>query len=283
MKREFLIPVAAVMALSGPGLGHPPADISLEGVPPLSVLLAIPPLQVDVTAAAWLPRLKGTTTLEGGSLDLDADLSLRDADALPVGELMLLKDQRWHLRLDGLRCERRAAGPFPGTARFGALTLTEGDAFSTEVEVMSLGADFGGVLWSRPRTADVAQLRVLPTLGVRWVDVSQALEQVGSGREAPHATWLGAMVGGQLHFDWKPAARLPLAERIEIRGQAAMGPALGGDGGFIWELRTDIAAFPGPQLAVRLGFRLLELDVEDEGWSFDGGLQGLFVAVTLRF
>ena len=62
------------------------------------------------------------------------------------------------------------------------------------------------------------------------------------------------------------------------------GPAMGGDGGWAWQVRAGATLEIGGGISVMFGYRLLELDVEDEtDYEFDAGLQGLFIAGSIRF
>ncbi len=74
-----------------------------------------------------------------------------------------------------------------------------------------------------------------------------------------------------------------MGKAVTIEAGGALGTAFGGDGGGSWQIRAGVTWELTSTAAVYCGFRLLELDVENDGFVFDSGLQGLFVAGVLQF
>jgi len=79
-----------------------------------------------------------------------------------------------------------------------------------------------------------------------------------------------------------PGEGLPV-HAVRFQAAGSIGPALGGDGGFMWHVRAGVNVDITPRLSAMFGYRLLELDVDNDAYTFEAGLQGLFFAGSYRF
>lgn len=251
-------------------------------------------LEVTAFAGVWIPRLDGVAGLgPSGSLDLDDDLDLHDMEPTFNVELAIRKDEAWQIILGGADFSTDAAGLFPTSATFGSLNLSAGDQFRSTFELTTISAEVAAETW-RPLTRDpgpdnrnadgryTADLRFGPAFVVRWVDADHTVEQTGVGTETAGGEWLGLLGGFELTLDWRPE-NVPLMTMVRWYAGLALGPAIGGDEGLMWQVRGGLVLHVTETFGVMVGYRLLELDVDSDGYALDGGLQGLFLSGSIRF
>jgi hypothetical protein len=86
-----------------------------------------------------------------------------------------------------------------------------------------------------------------------------------------------------MHLRYAPEEGLIIGQALRLEAGGAIGPAFGGDGGYAWSIRGGVTLEVVENVGINFGYRLLELNVEDDDWEFDGGLQGLFLGGTIRF
>lgn len=254
------------------------------------------PLEVTLTPGVWVPRLGGDVTFDATSaddpeVDLDDVLGLDESDAVVNVELAIRQHDRWQLDFSGMDFSADQSATFEGNAAVGDLELNPGDAFRTSFELTSIAAELS--YWAgQPRRMGLkpgrtresrTDLRFAPFVGVRYIDVDHTVEVVGEGREDGGGEWAALYLGGRLQLRHNMRDASGLIKTLELNGGIGLGPALGGDGGFMVQLRADLTAYFSPNIGVTFGYRLLELDVEHEGYELTGGLQGLFLGAVLRF
>jgi hypothetical protein len=218
----------------------------------------------------WLPRLSGDAKLGGmtfsRSIDLEDELSLRGQESTFRAELGVRVDDRWYLYFNGFDFSVEDDGTFAGVADFGSLPLRPGDTFDARLDMTSVGGEVA-YWFGKPGFDDgETSLRFSPVLGLTYADVDQRVELVGTGTERTGGDWTGVMVGLRFDIEWEPPQ-----------------VTLGGDGGSVWQLRAFANVDFTAHVGFQFGFRLLSLDVENDDYEFDGSLQGLFLAATLRF
>jgi hypothetical protein len=259
-------------------------------------------LQFELRGGVWVPRLNGNASLGsmGTRFNLEQDLLLDSSETTPLVELHA-RWQRWSGMLSAFTFDTSGAGAFAETTFIEDFAVTAGTRVASNVEIDSGALQLKYALyrpfsdkplpWSEaapmaepeePCTHCLADLRLGPTFDVRYVDVEQSFEFGGQSVEGD-GTWIGVLAGVDLTLDIATAGRVPLIDHFQIQGGAAGGPALGGDGGFMWQARAGVTIGFTPNFGVSLGYRLLELDVENDGFDFEGGLQGLFIGGSLRF
>ncbi len=275
--------------------GEPP------GEPPPAGLVPVPlsSLRVEILPGVWLPRLGGKASLGPGSaeLDLALDFDLDDSEPLPNVEVTIRKGDLFELMFSGAGFSTEASGTFPGDAAFGAVVLTEGEPYRATFDLTSVGAELA-INAGRPFTRDpqkaialgnvggdgrpVADLRIAPVLGARFVDVEQTLFS-GGETATGEGEWTCLYGGLQVTLDYRPEVHVPLVETLRMQCAFGVGPALGGDGGTMWQVRGGLTVHMTETLGVMVGYRLLELDVGNDDYELRGGLQGLFLTASLRF
>jgi hypothetical protein len=253
-------------------------------------------VQFILTPGVWLPRLNGEASLGSAAavaiIDLDQMLELDDSEPIFRGELTVRIDDYWQVRADGFDFSTDSAGTFLSFAEFGEVTLRPGDRYRASVDLTSAAIEAGADLFTvvgdaaPDRPGREADLRFAPRLGLRYVGLEQSLQRVGGEREELSSDWLAVYAGLEMRLRYEPAggvAGLPFARAMRLEAGGGIGPAFGGDGGFMWQIRAGATIEVSPNVGLTFGYRLTELDVEDGDWEFDAGLQGLFLAATLRF
>ncbi len=283
--------ILASAALTAPAVQEaapPPADTSLE---------------ISLLTGVWFARLGGTTAAPGNNaeIDLAVQLGLEDSEPTLNVELGVRKSQVWELYFGGFRFETDHAGTFLGNGTFGGVVLNNGDPFTASFELTSVSMELLYTAW-RPFADDAwwrntyapdmdnhnpdgrytADVRFSPMFGMRWLDVDQTVA-AGGGTAETGGEWLAVYVGLDVELDYRPPDPIPLLDMFQLKASFAMGPAVGGDGGYMWQVRGGLTVQFTEILGVTIGYRLVELDVENDDYFLHGGLQGLFLAASLRF
>lgn len=287
-----------ILAASAPLLLEQPAATPQEPPPAQPAPAAAQKLDVDFLVGVWLPRLGGTSSLGGSaSLDLAEDYDLDGMENAFNAEMTIRKGEDYDLLLGGFDFSTDALAAFAVAGSFGPVVIAPGDAVQSSFDITSVNAELGLNIW-RPytktpelvekyenRAADggyTADLRLSPLLGVRFIDASQTVTDLTTATAATgEGEWLALYGGFQMTCDWRPD--LSWVRLFRLQGSAALGPAFGGDGGFMWQVRAGLTYHPTENFGIMFGYRVLELNVENEGWDLDGGLQGLFLAGSIRF
>ena len=86
-----------------------------------------------------------------------------------------------------------------------------------------------------------------------------------------------------MSLKFRPETPIPSFRMFEMQAAFAAGPAFGGDGGVYWQVRAGITWHFTDEVGFMLGYRLSEVNVESDESSCRGGLQGLFLAASIRF
>ncbi len=295
----LLIAIAAA-ALVGSGQVDEPAGADKPPLPPAPDSPAGAPqsLEVSFLAGVWLPRMVGKVALGGGNISVNDEFELNKSEPTLNLELAVRKNEFWELWFGGFDFSSSTAGPFRGDGQsFGSLVLNNGDQYASDFEMTSVATDLSVAVWrpfadghSREQGADnrtwngryVADLRFSPQFGMRYVDVDHTVTTAG-GTESTGGEWLAVYVGLMLEMDYRPKERLSWLALLRIQGSFAAGPALGGDGGSMWQVRAGVSVQFTEALGFMFGYRLVELNVDNGAYTLDGGLQGLFVAGSFRF
>ena len=211
---------------------------------------------------------------------------------MPRGELVLRTDDFWQWRLSGFDFSTDAGGIFDSYGQFGDVTLWPGDRYRASVDMTSAALEMGADVFTIVGQAAGAEpsrevdFRFTPRLGLRYVQIEQSLEAVGRGREDLTGDWVAIFGGLEMRLRYEPQGGLgglPIGRALQLEAGGVIGPAFGGDGGFLWAVRAGATLEFTANVGFMFGYRLLELQVEDGDWEFNAGLQGLFLAATIRF
>ncbi len=265
---------------------------------------AIPPrassLEITLVPGAWLPRIKGNSSLGPGAASIDLDTQLELDDTVPTVnvELSIRVPEVWEVFIGGFDFSADSTTTFSGSATWGGLVLSDGDPVAASFDITSIAAEMAVALWrpyadgkrSPPGTniawdgRPVADLRFSPQLGVRWLDVNQSIGLVGGGTPvSAGGDWVAIYAGFDVCLDYRPREHLPFLRRLRLNASAAIGPAIGGGGGWMFQVRAGVSFHFIEQVGIMIGYRLMEIDVKNDDYEFRGGLQGLFLAASIRF
>jgi len=299
---------ALVCTAAAGGLSVPNAACASErpsDMPRLGVLDEPRPVELDHTleftlmVGAWIPRFKGDVTLDssagaaGTRFELGPDLHLDDLEPTVLPELAVRKDEIWEIHVSGFRFSTSSRSTIRRDGRFGEIQLDAGDTFHSDVDLTSASGELRIGLYRAytndgrdNATSDGRQkvdFRFAPLFGLRYVEVEHAFERTGGLREDVGGTWVVPYGGFRMELTYFPDGDLPIIRMLRLEAGGALGPALGADGGFAWQVRAGLTCNVTDNLGVMFGYRLLELEVESGAYELNGGLQGLFLAGSLRF
>lgn len=290
----LLIAIAA--ALAGPALHDEPPAAADE--PPPQPVIAATSLEVTFLPGVWFPRMVGNVALNGPEIEVYDEFELNVSEATLNLELAIRKDEIWELWFGGFDFSSSTSGPFRGSGQnFGSLILNNGTIYASDFQMTSVATDLSVAVW-RPyadghsratgaenRTWDghyIADLRFCPQFGMRYIDVDHTVSTAG-GTEVAGGEWLAVYAGLLLELDYRPEQRVAWLDLFRIQASFAAGPALGGDGGSMWQVRAGFTTQFTENFGILIGYRLVELNADNAGYTLDGGLQGLFLAGSLRF
>ena len=265
-----------------------------QATPPIESISAGDELRISLTAGAWLPRLGGTSSLGSGGdeLDFQFDLDVDDLEPTFNGELAIQKADRWELMFTGFGFSTSNSERLDRPVEFGNLLIDRGDVARTSVDITSAAMELGFPGWRAPlgnqdrnrssRGEPLAEIRLVPKLGARFMDIDESIE-VGSLREEGDGTWLGVLGGIDLRTQLNLYDCVPFPRDLNVNAGIAGGPALGSDIGFFWQVHVGLNAGISEHVSLQFGYRLLEMNVQNEDFEFNAGLQGLFAGGTIRF
>ncbi|MHC4414962.1 MAG: hypothetical protein ACYS0G_06740 [Planctomycetota bacterium] len=293
MNEAWIVGVAVLISQPAAAAPAPEAEPALEP--------ETPSLEITLLPGVWLPRLDGDSALgPAGSRDIDLSFQF-DLDSMEPtfnAELAVRVREVWEIIFSGTDFSTDSTDRFVGNATFGPLTLSHGDPFRATFDITSFSAELAVDVY-RPFTADpqrvtalenrtaqgeyIVDLRVSPALALRYIDVEQTVTVADGSRADADGEWVGILAGVQITLDYRPQQHVPMLEMLRMQGSLLVGPALGGDGGTIWQVRGGFTLQVTEQVGFMFGYRLLETDVENDDYSLNGGLQGLFLAGSLRF
>ena len=258
-------------------------------------------LEITILPGAWIPRLDGESSFGpagAGDIHLSRQLALNSSEPTVNLELTIRNREVWEVHFSGFDFSTESANRFVGSATFGGLALPHGDPFRASFDITSFSAGMSiGVF--RPFADDrqgpanldnrtwegryIADLRISPEFGMRYLDISQTVTLPDGSSETAGGEWVAVYGGLQFLLDYRPEQRLPFLHLLRMQASLAVGPALGGDGGIMWQMGAGLTVQITETLGVMFGYRLLELDVENDDYTLQGGLQGLFLTGSVRF
>ncbi len=129
----------------------------------------------------------------------------------------------------------------------------------------------------------IFDLRVIALAGGLGFGYSQTLDNTTTGSFSQFDKTVGAIYGGGgLDIAIGMDNRVPLLQDLRIYGYAGVGPTIP-DADIMWMIRVGIAAMLTPNLGVEFGYRLFDFNLQDGPSDVDGGIRGIFAALSLKF
>ena len=255
----------------------------------LTVCLGLQDAQTDETPAllrggVWLARLGGTIQDGGGKIDFEDSISLLSKEKVPLLEFSLQPTSTLTMSLSFFDFSTSGNGTFIGNDVYGGVTFANGNAWSGSADIQSVGIETSWSIWQPYKTSEDATLTFAPVAGLRWFGIDTKLSNDSSAQEVTHAnTWVTLQAGLEMEFRWDTRNTLDWADFISIDAQLLVGAMLGNDGGAMASIQTGISVDFTPNIGGFFGYRLQELNAEDGTYTFDAGLQGLFLGGEIRF
>ena len=245
---------------------------------------------VDFTfiPGVWAPRMDGDIALgpspASRPIDIDSGFDLRDLEPTFLGELEITKHEIFTLIFTGFSFSTEGSGTFQTDAAFGPINFTPGDPYTSDFELNSFSGELTlGVFRPFKDLADgVVDLRLSPMFAARYIDAE--INVVSGGTTATGAgEWLAPLVGLRTEIELFPKHEILFIKSLKLDAAAALGPGIGGDGGFIYQVRAGISAQITDNFGATFGYRLIDMDLEDGPFTLDTQLAGLFLGGIIRF
>jgi hypothetical protein len=255
--------------------------------------------ELSLLPGVWLPRLDGESSLGSGDVKFADQLDLDSGESVFNLEMNLRFHDRHELALSGFEFSTESTEDFLGFEQFGSLVLRSGDAVRSTMEIMSVAAEYRAWIW-RP-TADapgeapsldnmtgegryVGDLRFAPVIAARYAEVDQSIELVDAGaREDVDGGWFGLLVGLGGEFRWRPRSAAAPLEFLQLDAAVGAGPALGGDGGSMVQIRGGFTVQVTPNVGGLVGWRFFAVDAQDGDYDVAASIHGLFFAGSIRY
>ena len=231
---------------------------------------------VELEARLWTPDLAGGARVGNGSagtaIDLVSDLGFADDETLE-GRLIWRPTKRTSLRLS------YSTFDFTGNAQLDRTVSFGGTDFQVEALVEStLSLDYGGIglAWQFLSTAD-GRTRLGPLVEARGLrgdagirtDI-QGLVSLSASEELELAFAAAGLV-----LDVEPSPKVHLQAEWKVAVEA--------DEGDLTDYQASLSYRPLGVLALRVGYRAVEIDFDDGDETYDLELDGPFFGAVLRF
>lgn len=246
---------------------------------------ATAPLTFNVSAGAWMVRLRGDAR-NGGAVDmsLDQQLGMDDLEGTFRGEFRVGRDD-WGVLITGSDFKTSGSGLFEQGGIWGGSAFAAGQNYRSSFDFMSVGVEGQWNpldLIGKPNTDIPLFLTLGGHVGVLYSDIRQTLD-FGAARSEEKGEFASLYGGIQLILRMDTMNRIPWLNRIELRAGGSGGTTLGHDGGVMYQARADMRFYFFENVALLFGYRLLELHVEKDDWHASPSLQGLFVGASIEF
>ncbi|MBC8201045.1 MAG: hypothetical protein H8E86_03280 [Planctomycetes bacterium] len=237
-----------------------------------------------IRGGVWLPRLGGTIEDGGSKVDFETNIDLRSKETVPMVEFSLTPVQDFTFSMSFFDFSTSGSGEYVGNDVYGGMTLNAGDNWNASTQIQSVGFEAAWSIWKPFQTAERATLSFAPVVGLRWFGVDTQLGNTTISQEVSHKnSWVSLQAGLEMEFRWDTRDSLDWADSVSIEAQLLIGSMFGADGGAMASVQAGLSVDFSPSIGGFFGYRLQELRAEDGDYSFDAGLQGLFVGGEIRF
>jgi hypothetical protein len=244
-------------------------------------------IHFTLTTGVYIPRFEGTVELGDTALVrpilIETELGLSEHTATFNGELLISHATNgWELFIGGFDVDADSAGTFAGVADFGPVELRPGDAFETDLEFTTFAVDLAPFRHMASESEN-GSLEFFPNIGVRYFEFDYTVREVGGGSVSTNERFGFVYAGGGFRLRYDLPDELPVLDTFEMTCVVDFGPALGGDGGWMWSVRGGMAFYVNDNVALHASYRLFEPSVNDSDLQFDAGAAGMFFGVTIAF
>ncbi len=258
--------------------------------------------QITFSPALWMARVRADTSLNGATFTADDDLGLNGYEATLNGELSASWGVFYKVMLTGWFFSTDATTTATVAGSFGSVNMLIGDQLSNSFTAAGAGGEFDVTFWqpfadqqtpwatkivnARNTAADggyKADLRFKALGAVRWYSASLSVSDQTAGTSdswSMDAVMPGIGVGIELDLNVK--GRMPWVESINMEATGGTGSNFS-NGQYFTFVRAGVSAMFTPNCGVQFGYRLEDFKLDNNSAIFDGGVQGLFVGINVKF
>ena len=232
----------------------------------------------------WMPRLGGTVKDGTDAIDFESNVQLHTRESSPLVEFEIDPFDGALLKCSIFDFSTSSSGTYVGNDIFGSVTFQQGERWRGSTDIQSIGFTASLDYIAPYKTSENATLAFAPVVGLRWFGVKTQLSNTTRGTTQEHQDgWVALIVGFEMHFTWDTSEVTNIVDSVAISSEFVGGVLTGGDGGSMWGVQAGIEFEFSPSLGGYFGYRLQELNAEDGAYTFDAGIQGLYVGGQLRF
>ncbi len=258
--------------------------------------------EISLSPALWMARVRGNTSLNGPSFTVDDEFGLNDYQATFNGELSASWGVFYKVMLTGWFFSTADNATAESGGAFGSVNISVADRLSNNFSAASAGAEFDVTLWQPfadqqtpwsptiVKTRNVAidgqykaDLRFKVIGAVRWYSASLSVDDQTNGSSdswSMDAVMPG--IGGGIELDFNTKGRIPIVQSIRLESSGGTGSNFL-DGQYFTFIRAGLNVMFSPDCGIELGYRLEDFKLSQDNALFDGGVQGLFVGVNVKF
>jgi len=256
------------------------------------------PVRIDLTAGAWLARLRGNASfgpISTTQQDVNSFYGLQDLEGAFQGDLSL-NWKNWRLRFTGSEFSTNATQAAPTAGAFGNTVFVAGNSLNSTFNFYSWGLDAQSWVW-RPLSKQAfpweaavptenlgGDLQIVAIVGGRGFGVNQQVENQTLGSSSTYSNTFGTVIfGGGVDVMVDLRDRIGFIDHIQFSATGTWGPAWPGSSCTETEIRTQFTAWITGNVGVLLGYRYTYLNLSQGGYTFSGDVAGLIVGASVRF
>ncbi len=251
--------------------------------------------QLDLGAQAYFTRLVGNFNDGAAQVSVE-DIGLHDS-VIAIDAAMTVHEGKLHASLQALSFNTSGSGIAAETMSFSGITVGDGDAFTSSLDLWTFGAKVAYDFWE-PYADDTGSAQHATPNNFEFVIQGVlALEFVNMSRTISDTTALASMegddsflvpsVGGGFDVSFDVEHAVGFVERVEIYTDALIGATLPlqSDGGFGMALNIDAGCrlWLTPHFAMNFGYQLVGGAYDGRDIDLTGSLQGIVVGASWRF
>ena len=252
--------------------------------------------------ALWMARVRANSSLNGTTFTVDDDLGLNGYEPTLNGELSASWGVFYKVMATGWFFSTDATATATTAGSFGSVNMLVGDQLSNSFSAAGAGCEFDVTLWqpfadqqtpwgqtivnARNTATDggyKADLRFKALGAVRWYSASLSVSDQTAGT---NASWsMDAVmpgIGAGIELDFNVKGRIPWVESINMEATGGTGSNFT-NGQYFTFVRAGVSAMFSPNCGVQFGYRLEDFKLDNNSAIFDGGVQGLFLGINVKF
>lgn len=256
------------------------------------------PVRLDLTAGAWLARLRGNVSfgpIGTNQVDVNDTYGLDSMEGAFQGDLSILW-RNWTVRLTGSEFSTDATQAAASAGAFGTTAFAAGNSLHSSFDFYSWGVDVQSWLW-RPLSKQAfpwespvsgedlgGDLQFVAIVGGRGFGVNQQVQNLTAGTSSSYSETFGTViVGGGVDVQVDLRGRVDFLDHVEFSATGTWGPAWPGDGCSETEIRAALTAWFCGNAGVFFGYRYTNLELTQGGYAFSGNIAGLLIGASLRY